>query len=182
MSILILVVEKEILRRKEMIDFEKEIKNVAKERIKLAAEEKESKPEADMGKEIKEVMNKLFNIAELGITIYNEGLDKGKLSIYKLPEQLLALFLNLPGKRLGFCLIAEEKFVVFLDEEPNQVVVVGKNRQSFGTGENVLTKARQLIRITFMKSDNGFVFKDNTGSILDPEEIALHIIKWAVSN
>ena len=164
-----------------MIDFDKEIKSIAKEKIELVAEERAIEPEADMGKEVKEVMNRLFNIVELGVTIYNESLDKGKLSLYKLPEELLTLFLNLPGKRLGFCLIAEEKFIVFLDEEPGQVVVVGKNRQSFGTGENVLAKARQLIRITFMKSDDGFVFKDNTGSIVNPEEIILHIIKWAVS-
>ena len=164
-----------------MLDFKKEIRTMAKEKVKSAAEEKPSQTKSDVRTEIKEVMNIFFNISELGVGIFNQGLANGKLSIYELSEELLTLFLNLHGKRLGFCLVAEEKFVVFLDENPSQLVVLGKKRQSFGTGENALTKARQLIRITFEKSDGGYVFKDNTGSFLDPEEIVLHIIKWAVS-
>jgi len=163
------------------MDFEKEIKNLAKEKIKSPAGGMPSETEADGRREIKEVMKIFLDITGLGIGIYNQGLANGRLSIYELTEELLTLFLNLHGKRLGFCLVAEGKFVVFLDEAPNQMVVLGQKRQLFGAGENVLTKARQLIKIAFEKADGGYVFKDNTGSRLDPEEVVLHIINWAIS-
>ncbi|MGH7806795.1 MAG: hypothetical protein ACRENT_01745 [Thermodesulfobacteriota bacterium] len=163
------------------MDFEKEIKNLAKEKIKSSAGGMPSETEADGRREIKEVMKIFLDIAGSGVRIYNQGLADGRLSIYELTEELLTLFLNLHGKRLGFCLVAEGKFVVFLDEAPNQMVVLGQKRQLFGAGENVLTKARQLIKIAFEKADGGYVFKDNTGSRLDPEEVVLHIIKWAIS-
>jgi hypothetical protein len=163
------------------MDFEKEIKNLAKEKTRSPAVRRTGETEADPRTEIKQVMNIFLDIAELGVGIYNEGLAYGRLSIYELPEELLTLFLNLQGKRLGFCLVSEGRFVVFIDEEPNQILVLGKKSQSFETGENILTKARQLIRITFEKLEEGYVFKDNTGSHLDPEEIVLHIIKWTIS-
>ncbi len=166
-----------------MIDFEEEIKSIAIESMKLAGKEKTTTElEADdIGKEVKEAMERLLEITELGAAVYNKGLNRRELFVYKLPEEVLTLFLNLPGKRSGFCLIADERFVVFLGDEPGQLVVVGKKRESFGPGENVLTKARQLIRITFIKAKEGFVFKDNSGSVLDPGEIIVHIIKWAIS-
>jgi len=165
-----------------MIDFEEEIKNIAAEKMKSEGKvEKTAALEADTKKEVKEAMERLFEITELGVAIYNKGLNRTELSVYNLAEEVLTLFVNLPGKRSGFCLIADERFVVLLDEKPGQIVVVGKKKEFFGAGENVLTKAIQLIRITFIKNNDGLVFKDNTGSVLDPEEIVFHLIKWAVS-
>ena len=163
-----------------MINFRKEIRDIAKER-RGVKEEKSGSVIEGTGTEIKEVMSRFYSLTELGVSIYNESLNDEELSIYRLPEELLALFLNIAGRRVGFCLMAPEKIIVFLSEGPDQVLVLGRKRQQLGTGESILTKARQLIRITYTKSEHGIVFKDNTGSILDPEEVIIHIIKWAVS-
>jgi hypothetical protein len=163
-----------------MIKFQEEIRNIAKGREKRA-EENGTEHGVRVKTVIKEVMERFFNLAELGVSIYNESSNNGKLSVYRLPGELLDLFLSLPGKHSGFCLVASEKFVIFLDEEPDQVLVLGSKKQQLGAEGNVLSRARQLIRITCVRTGDGFTFKDNTGTPLDPEEIMMHIIKWAVS-
>lgn len=161
-----------------MNNFREEVMNLAREKLKMKTAGRKAESASD---EVKEVMNSLLKTSELAVSFYNQFAEGEGLTVYGLPEELLALFLNLPGKRVGFCLIAPEKFVVFLDDEPGQVVVFGKKRQNSGSGENVLTRARQLIKVSFAKADNGYLLKDNTGSVLNPEEMILHIIRWAVS-
>jgi hypothetical protein len=164
--------------RDDMNNFREEVMNLARERLRMKTAAQKAESASD---EVKEVMNSLLKTSELAVSVYNQVAEDEGLAVYGLPEELLALFLNLPGKRVGFCLIAPEKFVVFLDDEPGQVVVFGKKRQNSGSGENVITRARQLIKVSFAKTEDGYLFKDNTGSLLDPEEMILHIIRWAVS-
>lgn len=161
------------------MDFRKEIEGIARGRVGKRDEKGGVKEET--ATETKEAIDMFYNLTELGVSIYNEGLDKEELSLYRLPEEILALSLNTPGSRVGFCLTAPERIIVFLSEGSDQILVLGRKKQQLGTGEGIFTKARQLIRITYMKSEHGMVFKDNTGSLLDPEEVVIHVIKWAVS-
>lgn len=160
-----------------MAKFREEIMNIAKEREKRRGRE-ESINSTEATYEANEAMSGFFCLAEAGVTAYNEGSGKRVISTYRLSEELLALFLNLPGKRVGFCIIGPERFVVFLDETPNGILVLGQKKQPAGAVGQILGKARQLIKITCLKSENGFIFKDNTGATLDQEDIMKHIIKW----
>ena len=79
---------------------------------------------------------------------------------------------------MGFCIIGPERFVAFLDEVPNQVLVLGQKRQDLGVKDQVLSKAKQLIKISCLRSKDGFIFLDNTGANLNPEDVIKHIIIW----
>jgi hypothetical protein len=163
-----------------MQDFREKIMNIA-ERNKQTSNKRSSPPEANnSSSNLKEVMNFLYGKSELGVNIYNEAIEAGELSIFKLPEELLEVFLNAPGDRIGFCLISDLKFVLFIGEFPDEVLVLGRRRQSSGSGEPFLTRAIQLIRIKFEHSGDTYSYEDNTGSLIDPDEIIIHIINWAV--
>jgi len=164
-----------------MAEFQAEIRNIAKEneqRRKDKSERMMYMTDVEKNSEIKGAMKRLFSLAELGVKAYNKGAGEKVLSIYELPEELLTLFLNLPGKRMGFCIISPERFVAFLDEVPNQVLVLGQKRQGLGVTGQVLTKARQLIKVTCLKSGDVLIFKDNTGANLNLEDVIKQIIKW----
>ncbi len=164
-----------------MAEFQAEIRNIAKEneqRRKDKSERMMYMTDVEKNSEIKGAMKRLFSLAELGVKAYNEGSGEKSLSIHELPEELLSLFLNLPGKRMGFCIIGPERFVAFLDEVPNHVLVLGQKRQDLGVKDQVLTKARQLIKVTCFKSGDVLIFKDNTGANLNLEDVIKHIIKW----
>ncbi len=160
-----------------MTKFQKEIMDMAREREKRR-EKVESVDSVDETYEAKEAMDEFFGLAKAAVSAYNEGSGKKVISIYRLPQELLTLFLNLPGKRMGFCIIGPERFVVFLNDIPNGILVLGQKKQSAATVGQILSKARQLIKITCLKSANGFIFKDNTGATLDREDIMKHIISW----
>lgn len=160
-----------------MAKFREEITDMAREREKRR-ERDEAIDSGEAIYEAREAIDGFFSIAEAGVSAYNEGSGKRVLSNYRLPEELLTLFLNLSGERVGFCIIGPERFVVFLDEMPNGILVLGRKKQSAGAVGQILTKARQLIKITYLKSGNGFIFKDNTGATLDQEDIMKHIIRW----
>ncbi|HZX14690.1 MAG TPA: hypothetical protein VFF49_09885 [Thermodesulfobacteriota bacterium] len=164
-----------------MAEFQAEIRNIAKEneqRRKDKSERMMYMTDVEKNSEIKGAMKRLFSLSELGVKAYNKGAGEKVLSIYELPEELLTLFLNLPGKRMGFCIISPERFVAFLDEVPNQVLVLGQKRQGLGVTGQVLTKARQLIKVTCLKSGDVLIFKDNTGANLNLEDVIKQIIKW----
>jgi hypothetical protein len=160
-----------------MTKFQEEIKGMARERKKRPQQE-EPITAVEIIYEASEAIDGLYRLAKVGVMAYNEGSDENALFIYELPEELLILFFNLPGKRIGFCIKGPERFVVFLDEPPSDVLVLGQKRQTIGVIGQVLTRARQLIKITCLRSGNGFIFKDNTGAALNPEDIIKHIIKW----
>ena len=166
--------------RSLMQDFREKIMNIAE--IKKQTGNKRSIPPEgnNSSSNLKEVMNILYGKSELGVNIYNEATEGGELSIFRLPEELLQVFLNVPGNQIGFCLISDLKFVLFIGEFPDEVLVLGKKRQSPGSGEAFLTRAIQLIRIKFEHSGNTYSYEDNTGSLIDPDEIVIHIINWAV--
>jgi hypothetical protein len=166
-----------------MTRFEKEMMSLGENRKKTRLERAEDERIVENGipYPIKQAMRELFNLVDLGVRAYNKGLGEKGLSVYELPEEFLKMFFNLPDGRRGFCVIAPQKFVVFLDEKPDQVLVLGKKKQNERGPENGLTGARQLIKITCLRSGDDLVFRDNTGAALDLEDIVTHIIKWSVS-
>jgi hypothetical protein len=164
-----------------MQDFREKIMNIA-ERKKQTSNKRSISPEGNnLSINLKEVMNILYGKTELGVNIYNEMINCGELSIFRLPGELLQVFLNVSGKQIGFCLMSDIKLVLFIGEDPNEVLVVGKKRQSHGNKEPFLARAIQLIRIKFEHSGNMYSYRDNTGSLIDPEEIIIHTINWAVT-
>ncbi|GBD38642.1 hypothetical protein HRbin37_00894 [bacterium HR37] len=160
-----------------MIDFQEEIRNIARGRKQANNYSSGVSSKSPM----KDVMEYFYNLAEQGVSIYNEALTVGELSVHRLPGEVLSLFLNLPRERMGFCVVAPESFVVFLEEDEEHVLVLGRRKQWFVLEDSPLSRARQLIRIRCFMDGGGFVFKDNTGTALDPEEIITLIIRWAVS-
>jgi len=166
-----------------MPSFEEEIKRMAEEREERRLREREEEKsteetQIEIPEEIKEAFYKLFNLANTGIEAYNEGAGRDVLSIYKLPRELFTFFLDLPGKQIGFCIIAPERFVVFTDERPDKVTVFGQRAKRLENAGQAQPKIRQLIKMTCLKSENGLIFKDNTDAVLDPEEVTKIIIKW----
>lgn len=164
-----------------MRDFRERITNIAEGR-KQTGNKGSISPEGDnLIIDLKEVMNDLYDKTELGVNVYNEVAEVRELSIFRLPEELLQVFLNVPGKQIGFCLMSEIKFVLFIGELPDEVLVLGKKRQSYGNKGPFLARAIQLIRIKFEQSGSTYSYRDNTGSLIDPEEIIIHILNWAVT-
>ncbi len=170
-----------VIRRKIMAEFQDEIRSIAKEKRQKRQEKDErimNMTDIENVYEVKEAMQRLFSLAELGVKVYNEGMGERLLSIYELPEEFLTLFLNLSGRRMAFCIIGPERFVVFLDEVPNKVLVLGQRKQGLGVTGQVLSKAKQLIKINCLRSKDRFIFLDNTGANLNPEEVIKQIIIW----
>ena len=166
-----------------MTRFEEEMMSLGENRKKARHEGAEVERDAEnrVPYPIKQAMRELFNLVDSGVRAYNKGLGGKGLSVYELPEEILKMFFNLTDGRTGFCVIAPQKFVVFLNEKPDQVVVLGKRKQNERGPENGLIGARQLIKITCLKSGDGLGFRDNTGAALDLEDIVAHIIRWSVS-
>lgn len=164
-----------------MAEFHEEIRKIAEERKQRRNDKGEIRMKIANSEniyEIKDAMERLFSLAEKGVKAYNEFSGESILSIYELPQELLNVFLNLPGRRMGFCIIGPERFVVFLDEATNQVLVLGQKRYAIGVSGQILAKASQLIKITCLKSDGSLLFKDNTGANLNLEDVLKHIIIW----
>lgn len=119
------------------------------------------------------VLNELYTISETAL----DSLES--LSIYKLPVEFLEMFLDIPGRRGGFCIVSPSKLVIFFDEDPNIITVIGKNR-----GKEVAvaqTKATQLLKLSFSNIGDKYEYKDNTGGVIDPTSIVDILIKWVSS-
>lgn len=167
-----------------MRHFKRDIRRIARERSNLITGDAGVvlKPE-DPSSDMEEVMQELYNRTKLGVKTYNEAIGLKILSVFRLPEELIQLLLNRSRERIGFCLASDLKFVLFLEDDTNQLLVLGKRRESYGNNEFMLSRAIQLIRITFESSGGKkYLYRDNTGSLLDIDEVIIHIIKWAISS
>lgn len=128
-----------------------------------------------------EALDNLFIIAQNAALIFNSSAKYEALSVYKLPKEYLEMFLEIPGRRGGFCIISPDKIVVFFDEEPNTITVIGKNRNSQSGITQSSVKIVQLLKATFLHEKDGFKYKDNTGGQLNPYDIVTLLIKWVVA-
>ncbi|MFQ5788553.1 MAG: hypothetical protein ACE5H1_11310, partial [Thermodesulfobacteriota bacterium] len=109
-----------------MQKFKEEIMKIAKDREGDYSKNKAENLSYKIDTRINEVIEILFEQTDLGVKIYNEESDNMRLSIFKLPKELITIFLNIPGDRIGFCLFSEDKLVLFLEESPDQILILGK--------------------------------------------------------
>lgn len=116
------------------------------------------------------VIEELHSISESAVSSSQDD-----LTIYRLPSEFLEIFLDIPGRRGGFCIISATKLVIFFDEDPNLITVIGKNRNK-QSGTN--TKTIQLLKVYFSIIDGDYKYKDNTGGQLNPNDIIDLLIKW----
>jgi len=164
-----------------MQNFKEAIMGIAKGRESAYSKTKTEALSNEIETRIHEVIEILFKQTELGVRIYNEESDNFKLSIFRLPKEFITIFLNIPSDRIGFCLTSEEKFVLFLEESPDKILILGKKIPKEENREFALNRAIQLIKLQYEKVGDRFAFKDNTGSVVDRKEIIIHIIKWLVN-
>ncbi len=167
-----------------MRHFKRDIRRIAQERSNLITEDAGVvlKPE-DSSSDIEEVMLELYNRTKLGVKTYNEAIGLKKLYVFTLPGELIQLLLNRMRKKIGFCLTTDLKIVLILEDDTGQILVLGRRSENYGDNEFIISKAIQLIRISYEKlRGKGFTYRDNTGSFVDIDEVIVQIIKWAVSS
>lgn len=161
-------------------DFENEIIEIAKshqdkDNCKLQTLQHSSEDEQYI-----EVIEHFFSISKEAVNIYNSSISAEVLSVYKLPKEFLEMFLEIPGRRGGFCIISPGKLAIFFDEDPQIITVIGKTRSSEGKN-NSSSKVNQLLKVSFSKKDQKYQYKDNTGGQLNPYDIIAILMGWIVS-
>lgn len=127
-----------------------------------------------------EVIDHLYSMSAQAVDVFNSSVESEVLSVYKLPGEFLEMFLDITGRRGGFCLISPDKTVIFFDEDPNIITVIGKSRNTTGK-ENASAKTVQLFKISISKNDKQLEYRDNTGGVLDPYDIILVLVSWVTA-
>lgn len=159
-------------------DFEKELIDIAKS-YKKYPEHKSDNVEIDFADDLYlQALDHLFSISTEAVNIFNLNSKSDVLSTYKLPKEFLEMFLEIPGRRGGFCIISPDKIVIFFDEEPKTITVIGKNRNKEGGSSQNSAKISQLLKARFSNKDDSFQYVDNTGGAIDPYDIIALLIKW----
>ena len=124
-----------------------------------------------------EVLQNFLSVIEEAVNNYNTAVNSEVLSAYNLPKDFLEMFLDIPGRRGGFCLVSPIKIAVFFDEDPQIITVIGKSRK-VGGEESGSPRTTQLFKISFSKTGKDYKYKDNTGGVIDPYDIVSIIVKW----
>ena len=127
-----------------------------------------------------EVIDHMFSISRKAVNAFNSSIDSEVLSVHILPGEFLEMFLDITGRRGGFCLISPDKTVIFFDEDPNILTVIGKSRNTTGK-ESASAKTSQLFKISFFKKGKEYEYRDNTGGVLDPYDIISVLVSWLTS-
>jgi len=130
-------------------DFENEIRAIAQSNKDRDKEPLGAVQAHSNDKNYTEVLEKLFSISEKAVNIYNSNTATEDLSVYKLPIEFLEMFLEIPGRRGGFCIISLTKLVIFFDEDPDLITVIGKIRNLNKNRNNTTSKATQLLKVSF---------------------------------
>jgi len=162
-------------------DFENEIRAIAQSNKDRDKEPSETLKTHSNDKNYTEVLEKLFSISEKAVNIYNSSSDGKALSVYRLPIEFLEMFLEIPGRRGGFCIISLTKLVIFFDEYPDLITVVGKIRNLNKNRNNTTSKTTQLLKVSFSNRNGKYEYKDNTGGKLNPYDIVSLLIRWVSS-
>ncbi len=162
-------------------DFENEIRAIAQSNKDRDKEPLGAVQAHSNDKNYTEVLEKLFSISEKAVNIYNSNTATEDLSVYKLPIEFLEMFLEIPGRRGGFCIISPTKLVIFFDEDPDLITVIGKIRNLNKNRNNTTSKATQLLKVSFSNKSGKYEYKDNTGGKLNPYDIVSLLIRWVSS-
>ena len=161
-------------------DFENEIIKIAKSHQDQDNYKPETLQHSSEDEEYVEVIEHFFSISKEAVNIYNSNIATEVLSVYKLPKEFLEMFLEIPGRRGGFCIISPNKLVIFFDEDPQIITVIGKIRSSKGKN-NSSSKVNQLLKVSFSRKDLKYQYKDNAGGVLEPYEIVSLLIGWVTT-
>jgi len=119
-------------------DFENEIRGIAQSNKDSDKEPSGALNAHSNDKNYTEVLEILFSISEKAVNIYNLSSDEEALSVYRLPIEFLEMFLEIPGRRGGFYIISLTKLVIFFDEDPDLITVIGKIR-NLNKNRNITT-------------------------------------------
>lgn len=169
-----------------MFDLDREIRRIALEgRAKRGGggEEECSMPAAaaltDEAHElVAAAISRLFGIGEEAVRLYNDAMGGEGLWIVDTPPIVLSAFLNFDGWRKGFALLTSRKYVVFVNDPPDRILVLGRETLSPENSARGRKGAVQLINMSIESSSEGVLYKDSNGSVLDPAEITALVVKW----
>lgn len=161
-------------------EFRDEITKIAAARAaeNAARHEQPDDAEAEKEKAVHAAMEEFYAVSRRAITIYNEVSGGVKLALNRLTPDFLDLFLNIPGRLAGFSIISPTGIVIFFDEDPGMITVIGKKRRPDGQDGGKLSPAVQLMKIHFKRDEKGITFKDNSGAAIKPEGLLPLFIRW----
>lgn len=123
-------------------------------------------------------VEEFYSVSRRAITIFNEVSGGVKLALNRLTPDFLDLFLNIPGRLAGFSIISPTGIVIFFDEDPDTITVIGKKRRPDGHDAGKLSPAVQLMKIHYRKDEDKITFRDNSGSAVRPEGLVPLLIRW----
>ena len=156
--------------------FSGEIKKIARNvRAGMGEDSQNTISGGESDSEFVMVLDRLFEISEEGVRIFNLESHGMNLSIHKLSPEFLDLFLDIPGRRGGFSIVSTYRIVIIFDEDPALITVIGKHRKREG---GKLSPAIQLIKIGFLMGKEGIEFRDNSGGRVEPREVVPLFIRW----
>jgi len=158
--------------------FEAEITAITKSNLNNKRQSAETSDNGSHDHVYIEVLERFLSISKEAIKIYNTAVNSEVLSVYDLPKEFLEMFLDIPGRRGGFCLTSPFKIVVFFDEDPQLITVIGRSRNQATKDSGSNSKATQLFKISFSKKDGEYEYKDNTGGVIDPHDIVSILVRW----
>ncbi|MGQ0792881.1 MAG: hypothetical protein ACT4NX_02220 [Deltaproteobacteria bacterium] len=160
------------------MNFEDEIRKIANANKKNSPAPSPEAQACEPNAEMRETLGALLNLATLGAHTYNEISGAETLSAHEISEEILGLMINSAGATLGFCLIGRDRFAVFLISEANEVLALGKKKDG---SEGIFKNARQLIKLSAVKSGGRLMLEAASNPPISPEELIVHIVKWVSS-
>ncbi len=162
-------------------DFENEIRAISKANLERDKEVLANKTPDSEEQDYLNVIQEFLTISEEAVNIYNSNSKTEVLSVCKLPKEFLEMFLEIPGRRGGGCIISPTRLVVFFDEDPQIITVIGEIRNSKDAQNKTSSKATQLLKVSFSHNAGKYEYKDNTGGVLLPYDIVSLLIKWVAA-
>ncbi|MCC6713567.1 MAG: hypothetical protein IT344_09420 [Candidatus Dadabacteria bacterium] len=161
-------------------DFNDEIMKIAAAHAaeRAARHEPPDAAETEKEKTVHAAVEEFYAVSRRAITIYNGVAGASKLALNRLTPDFLDLFLNIPGRLAGFSIISSTGIVIFFDEDPDIITVIGKKRKSEGQDAGKLSPAVQLMKIHYRADESGISFRDNSGAAVDPEGLVPLFVRW----
>lgn len=162
-------------------NFENEIRTISKTNLNRDKDISRKIAPVSNDQNYLKVIEEFFSLSEKAVNIYNSISGVEVLSARMLPKEFLELFLEIPGRRGGACIISPNRLVLFFDEDPQIITVIGKIRNSGDSRNNTTSKATQLLKVSFSSHKGKYEYKDNTGGVLNPYEIVSLLIRWVAA-
>jgi hypothetical protein len=162
-------------------NFEKEIRAISESNLDRDKDISRNIAPDSNDRNYLKVIEEFFSLSEKAVNIYNSISGVEVLSARMLPKEFLELFLEIPGRRGGACIISPVKIVIFFDEDPDLITVIGKKRNTKRSQNNTTSKVTQLLKVSFSSHNGKYEYKDNTGGKLNPYDIVCLLIRWVAA-